>query len=327
MGGHRSSKARKYPAVPKSQSLANRDRGASVDAPGKHHRESPNGPGSSDEHKHSRRILVWSGGIFTAFITAVVVSLGTNLLPGIKSILPHSSPPAIDVNVEPDPTLLPAESWLFSPSFPVSRLKSDYEGIGSWAPDLGARPAGSMALKVSITARISSGITITGIEARVIKRSPLGSYRLADNPGQGGGVDDSTVIGLNLDETDPHASLFKDGHIEPIARQALGGAYFSKYSFDLPSEATHVFEVVAYATTADDQWNLRVDYIAQGKAESVTLANDGSKPFRLAGYSGRTEFSAIYFPGYMANPPDYKNKWANIGRRLCPENPTYFGEC
>ena len=156
MGGHRSSKVRKYPAVPRSQGSATRDRDASVDAPGKHLRESQNDRGSADEHKRSRRLLVWSGGIFTAFITAVVVSLGANLLPGIKSVLPHSSPPAIDVNVEPDPTLLSAQSWLLPPSFPVSRLKSDYEGIGSWAPDLGARPAGSMALKVSITARISN---------------------------------------------------------------------------------------------------------------------------------------------------------------------------
>ena len=177
-----------------------------------------------------------------------------------------------------------------------------------------------MALRLSLTAQIPGGITIVGIEANVVRRSPHTPHIIADNPGQGGGIVDNTDIGLDLDEDKPSAALFSGGLIGDTA-ETLSGSYFSKYSVDLPYQSTHVFEIVAYAQKADDQWVLRIDYIATGKAGHLVVTNDGH-PFRLAGYSGESTFNAIYYPGYLAY--DYKHAWADIGQRLCPR---YYLPC
>jgi hypothetical protein len=277
--------------------------------------EAPGGP-------YLRKTLIWCGTLITLFGSAVVSGLGNDVASAIRSFIPRSSNPALSATVEADPRFLAAQAWLLPSGFPASRLKPDYEGIGIWAPRLEARPAGSMALKVSITAQIPGGLIIIGIQANVVKRSPLTPHVLADNPGQGGGIPRNTAIGLNLDEDEPSAALFPDGQVGDTAA-ILSGSYFSKYSVDLPYRATHIFEVVAYATKADDQWVLRIDYVAKGKDGHLVVTENGH-PFRLAGYSGNSIFSAIYIPGYIAYPPDYKHTWTKVGQQLCPK---YYRPC
>jgi hypothetical protein len=275
----------------------------------------------SDNEKSKSAARYWAT-IGTAFVTAIAVALGTSYGSKLGSLFPHSTKPAVSVNTEPDATLLSNQGWLLPSGFPPSRLKPDYEDVSSWAPSLGARPAGSMALKVSVTAQVSGGVTITGIEANVTKRATLTPHMLADNPGQGGGITRNTTVGLNLDETDPSALSFEDGMIGPTT-QSLAKAYFSEYSVDLPKGATHVFELVAYAQKADDQFSLRIDYISNGKNGHIDVMNSG-KPFGLAGYSGNTRFTAIYFPGYIADPPKPNKPWTDIGTQLCP---IYYRPC
>jgi hypothetical protein len=267
--------------------------------------------------------------VITAFATAFAGYLANNLVPGMRSLTEHlfpsASPSVITVNVQPDPELLDYQSWLFPSNFAESKLSSDYDGVSEWAPSLGGSPAGSMALNVIITDNLASGVTITGIEAKVVRRTNLGTYALVDNPGQGGGEDRSTIVGLNLDETDPHAALFENGQMGPTAK-SLKGAYFSNRTYDLPQNATHAFDVVAYASSQDDGWELQIDYVAGGKPESTVVDNKGSL-FKLAGFSDRTKFTAIYMPRYIAKGGNADGTWTDIGRSLCPNFPFYFGDC
>jgi hypothetical protein len=80
-----------------------------------------------------------------------------------------------------------------------------------------------------------------------------------------------------------------------------------------------VFEVVAYAQKADIQWDLQIDYVADGKVGHIIKTDNGS-PFQLAGLSGDTRFVAAYLPGYLATPPNSKQTWTNVGKTLCPNN-------
>ena len=278
---------------------------------------------ASNKNSPSKRFIIWWATLGTAVLTAVLVSLGTGLASKIVSHISSPSNPVLRVTVEPDPTFLSPNAWLLPPrQFSVSRLKSDYEGIGNWAPRLGARPAGVMALKVSITAAQQGGATITGIEAQVVRRSPLAPYILVYNPGQGGVVSPSTALGLNLDEIVPYASTIPKGQAPSTAR-SLGQAFFGRYSIDLADGSTHIFELAAYAKALAIYWDLRIDYIAQGEAGHLIVTNTGH-PFSLIGYAGHTKFVAIYIPGYIAYPPDYRDQWKNVGTRLCP---VYYRPC
>jgi hypothetical protein len=290
-----------------------------------HPGSSPDSREQTTRSKRRKAALV----VITAFATAFAAYLANNLVPGTRSLTEHlfpsASSSAITVTVEPDSGLLDNQSWLFPSNFTESKLSSDYDGVGDWAPSLGGRSAGSVALSVIITDNIASGVTITGIEAKIVRRTHLGTYALVYNPGQGGGEDRSTVVGLNLDETDPHASLFEDGQMGPTAK-SLKGAYFSDRTYDLPQNATHAFDVVAYASTQDDEWELQIDYVAQGKPASTVIENNGA-PFKLAGFSDRTKFTAIYMPSYIAKGGNADGTWADIGRSLCPSFPFSFGDC
>jgi hypothetical protein len=272
----------------------------------------------------SKKALVWSGTLITAFISAIAIGLGTDASSKIAGAFESSSDPALSVNVQPDPSLLVGHAWALPRDFPISKVPAYFAGVSKWGPTPAARPAGAMALKVSVTAQRSGGITITGIEAKVIKHSRTPHDILADSPGQGGGISHNTAIGLNLDTANPSASLFRDGLVGDAA-DSLVGSYFTKYSIDLPNGATHVFEIAAYAQKGYDAWNLKIDYIAGGKPGIATVDNSG-KPFWLVGLSGHTRFAAIYLPGFLAIPPDNKVKWARIGTHMCPAFP-YAGPC
>jgi hypothetical protein len=328
MAKRRSARQGKGPVSSNSPDQRNQQRQSLATDPSEAPGNPDSGSGSSDQTTRSKRrkaALV----VITAFATAFAAYLANNLVPGVRSLTEHlfpsASSPAITVNVEPDPGLLDYQSWLFPSNFTASKLSSDYDGVSDWAPSLGGRSAGSMALKVIVTDNIASGVTITGIEAKVVRRTHLGTYALVDNPGQGGGEDRSTVVGLNLDETDPHASLFENGQMGPTAK-SLKGAYFSKRTYDLPENATHAFDVVAYASAQDDEWELQIDYVAGGKPESTVVDNNGT-PFKLAGFSDRTKFTAIYMPRYIAKGGNADGTWADIGRSLCPSFPFSFGDC
>lgn len=264
-----------------------------------------------------KRTVVGLGALAAIFFTAISSGLGTGIASKVFSFSGRSDT-QLSVNIQPDPTLLMFQPWIFSPHFPVSRLSSDYQDINIWAPPLGGRPAGVMVLKVSVTALQEGGITITGIEASIVRRSPLGPHILVDNPGQGGGLVPNTTVGLNLDREQPSASVFWDP-VASYTAKFLGGAYFSKYSIDLPESATHVFEVVAYAQKADIQWDLQIDYVADGKVGHI-IETDNGRPFQLAGLSGNTRFTAAYLPGYLATPSNSKQTWTNVGETLCPNN-------
>lgn len=263
------------------------------------------------------RTLVWLGALAAVFFTAISNGLGTGIASKIISFVGHSGSP-LSVNIKPDPTLLMFQPWILPANFPVSRLNSDYQDINFWAPRLGGRPAEAMVLKVSVTALQQNSLTVTGIEAKIVRRSPLGAHTLVDNPGQGGGLVPNTTVGLNLDREQPSASLFTDP-VESYTAKFLGGSYFSRYSIDLPDRATHVFEVIAYVQKADVQWDLQIDYVADGKAGHLIKADNGH-PFRLVGFSGYTRFTESYLPGYLAVPANNKKTWVNVGKTLCPRN-------
>jgi hypothetical protein len=249
------------------------------------------------EEDKPRRVPNWARFVIGAFVTAIVGILVTALYPVIRNLIFHAPPITFKVNQIVDP------GWgITVPD--QQRLQPLLNSINS-CPSLhnaAVKGAGvddySTILHVVVQGNNSSGVTITGMHVRIIKRSaPLqGAYVFCQSAGSIGPI----PLNFNLNDRVPfpHPSFFANGSV-----------------VHLNDGEVKPFSVQATITRSAVEWVIEASIIVNGQSRTVTIGNNG-RPFETTGLAPPSQYGDLYeydyaaqqrllhFRGHARNPSD-----------------------
>ena len=235
----------------------------------------------------TKRVPNWARFVIGAFVTAVVGLLVADLYPGVKSKIIHTPPiifktnqvvgPGWGVTIPDQPRLQP----LLNSIHDCDSLHAAAVAAGG-ADDYGAN------LNLVVQGNASSGVTITGMHVRIIKRSaPLnGAYAFC----QSAGSEEAMPINFNLNDQVPAA----------MGAPAGSPGQGSKPSFFANGSVVHLddgevfpFRVAATVSGSAVEWVIEASVLINGQPSTVTI-NDNGRPFETTAALPLTQYGDLY---------------------------------
>lgn len=145
----------------------------------------------------------------------------------------------------------------------------------------GAVHISPLRLRLVLEGNTIKGVTITGIEARVMDRSRPLRGALTTCPG--GAEVTVPQISFNLDSSDPVARV--TGSRTP---------YFANHDIDLAKGERQGLTITATTRRYDVRWKLVLDAVVQGQRREITFGL-GARPFRVTAGRCDTRAYSPYF--------------------------------
>ncbi|WP_329080883.1 hypothetical protein [Streptosporangium sp. NBC_01469] len=233
-----------------------------------------------------------------AIIVVVTLLAGIAIWAGRDSPRDRASPaaspssrPPLSVVVAAKPlkrvsTFNNLDTYIFSP--PASALsplppeyRDDQQVIERWAYDNGAVDANYTNVRLVIQGNFARSVVLTDMRIKVLKRdAPPHSIYFKPYPGADGV--DGRGASVDLDKWAPQLedmTNFTDYGNEP-------------WSFPLRVSETEVEVIYLWAMALDHdiQWTVELSFVADGKAEVLSIDNNG-KPFRTASSKNSTAYT------------------------------------
>lgn len=218
----------------------------------------------SAARKWWQRLLTVPVLVATAALTAGVSWAATELLKGARSeISPPAEPIALSVETNPAGTGAFADSPVTLVLPRRARIRGDpgpgCDGFRPWARAHGGVDAGATKLVLVVQGNVDEAVMISRIRATVLSRlSPLRGNGVECPPA---GAAQFRALGLDLDREPPRVT-YRSG----------GGAPFG---FTLANGETETFNVVATATRARYRWIMDMDFVVDGRKQSLRIDDDG----------------------------------------------------
>ncbi|QYC38768.1 hypothetical protein Nocox_05705 [Nonomuraea coxensis DSM 45129] len=140
--------------------------------------------------------------------------------------------------------------------------------------------AGRQVVKVVIESGLTSSVTVVGMQAKILRRSPVLSGSLFEVPGQG--TAENVQVGIRLDSPLPIARRLKEGN----TLQDLTSSYFEEMSEPLKKGAPTVFTIIAFPGRFTYEWELEVEVVSSGVSHIHRIReSDAGKPFKVTGFA------------------------------------------
>lgn len=148
-----------------------------------------------------------------------------------------------------------------------------------WASALGAVPAGTMKIELSVQGTSSDTVVLQGLHIRTVSRAaplPWTAYSMAQGCGDGI-VPAAFNINLDADRPLAHATPGQQGDTTTPAVD---------FPFKVSESNPQVLTVYAHAHAVNVAWYLELDWSSGSRSGTVRI-DDHGKPFQTSGAQGR----------------------------------------
>ena len=159
---------------------------------------------------------------------------------------------------------------------PPPPVEQDARG---WASALGAVPAGTMKIQLSVQGTSSDTVVLQGLHVRTVSKAaplPWSAYSMASGCG-GGLVPVSFDVNLDADRPLAHPTPGQQGDTVIPAVD---------FPFKVSQSDPQVLTIYAHARTVNAAWYLELDWSSGDRSGTVRI-DDHGKPFQTSGAKGR----------------------------------------
>jgi hypothetical protein len=237
----------------------------------------------------------------SALVTALVVGVGQELLPKENLADRLRTGDAIGVTVVADEPQAAVPGAVARERLDSPDSQRAVEAIRPPFPEAVGKvqlvPASSMQIYLQLTGKRSQPVDIIGMRVRVLRRqAPLtGTFLLGPGP-QGSSPD--VVLQATVDDPAPRLTEVTNG-------TAAQEPYFASHHVSLARGETVPFVLFAKATRSYSEWDIAIDYVADGKNAVAYVGRNGlvqgnrdSRPFAISALPPRIQdYGVVYtFP-------------------------------
>jgi hypothetical protein len=291
------------------------------------------GQSNSNRPRFSRRALVWSGGLLTTGIAALVAALIVGLPAEVRDV-PAVKDRVRDVARGDEALRITVVSTHDDEAFSMA-FEGDYEptpdqkqlmtaenlnaesaaAVERQFDEAGGASVGGELLQLQVEGRRNQQVTIVDIRPRIIKRTIPLAGTLIDIPSEG---QLATRMGLNLDERLPvPREVPEDIFFDEVDK--WGGKYFEKFTINLKDQGSETLLIGLFTLRHYIEFDLVFTYTLGGVSKTQTVDNNG-RHFRITApnciegtplMSYRRAFanaaSGVWGVGPVANPARIQN--------------------
>ncbi|MEU8156167.1 hypothetical protein AB0B94_21140 [Micromonospora sp. NPDC048986] len=116
-------------------------------------------------------------------------------------------------------------------------------------------------------------------------RPPLTGVR---DPNQSQGASEKLVLVTHVDQANPRML------IEDPGGEDAGAPFFATNKITLPRGEKNVIQVRALSAKQHCRWRLELDYLADGRRQTMVVSAPGDKPFEVTGRADDAAYASIY---------------------------------
>ncbi|MEV4122796.1 hypothetical protein [Micromonospora sp. NPDC049645] len=116
-------------------------------------------------------------------------------------------------------------------------------------------------------------------------RPPLTGIR---EPNESQGDSQKIVLVTHVDRPNPRML------VEEPDGQDGGDPFFATHKITLPRGEKNVIQVRALSAKQHCRWRLELDYLADGRRQTMVVSAPGDKPFEVTGRADETAYSSVY---------------------------------
>ncbi|MET7669365.1 hypothetical protein [Micromonospora luteifusca] len=186
----------------------------------------------------------------------------------------------------------------------VYPANSDLARLDAARPDDPAIEAGAVDIERSTWEITLVGTRDEAVEAVDLRpvlvepcRAPLTGIR---EPNETQGVSEKVVLETHVDQPNPRMLL-----VEAPGRTAAGTPFFATNKITLPKGEKNVIQVRARSAKQHCRWRLELDYLADGRRQTVVVSAAGDKPFEVTGRADDSAYTWVYLnPIYQCRAKD-----------------------
>ncbi|MEU8113821.1 hypothetical protein [Micromonospora sp. NPDC048947] len=116
-------------------------------------------------------------------------------------------------------------------------------------------------------------------------RPPLTGVR---DPNESQGASEKLVLVTHVDQANPRML------IEDPGGEDAGAPFFATNKITLPRGEKNVIQVRALSAKQHCRWRLELDYLADGRRQTMVVSAPGDKPFEVTGRADDAAYASIY---------------------------------
>ncbi len=222
-----------------------------------------------------RKVPNWAKFVIGAFVTAIIGTLIANLYPYVNNKIFPSQPIIFRVTSENEPdgvgwrVTVPDQERLQ----PLLNSIHSCDSLRTAALAAGGVRDNDVSMNLLVQGNTSSGVTITGMHVRIIKRmAPLNGAYVYCN---GAGEEEAMPINFNLDDQVPDA-------MGALSGTASEPSFFANGSVvHLDNNEVYPFQIHATDSNSAVQWVIEVSIVINGHPSTVTI-DDNGMPFHTS---------------------------------------------